>query len=978
MKYASIFLSFLLYWFLFHTSIRAETYIPIEDKAQLPILTPSFSDREVAKIRLSNGLEAYIISDPKAVKSAAALTVNVGSWSDPVEYPGIAHFLEHMLFLGTEKYPIESEYDQFIKEHNGDSNAYTSSDHSLYLFSVNNDAFEESLDRFSHFFKKPLFNPSGVSRELQAINQEFAKNFSEDSVREMYVHKELGNPNHPFHHFSTGNAATLSKVSQKTLRQWYQEHYSANLMHLIVYSPLPLSKLKKLVVSDFKDIPNTEKTPTKNTQPLLTETRTKQIVYIEPLKNIRGLRILWELPSAFAHMEETKPAHLICYALGHEGPGSLLEELKKENLAEGIECSGYYLGSDHYMMSLYVKLTEKGLQEVNPVIEKCFGAINGLKQQEEFPYYIFDEVKKIETLRYQYQSRQDPFDYLMDMGEWLIREKLETFPEQSLIIQRFDPKNISDLLNYLTPQNAAITVIAKPEASGVKSTKKETWMNVPYSIQSIPQEQILKWSEAQPEPSWHLPDPNPFIPQNISITSKDLVGKHVIPHPDTLVDSSDAKIYYAKDIDFQIPQTMWFFEIKTPAVKNQVPSDIVLANLYTKSLKESLNPYSYNARVADLDYEIERIDNGIGITLRGYQDNAELLFDAILERLKNYRPSKQLFEIYKESLLRRYQNFTQESPLRQGLETYQSIIYKYFSTHKQRAEAIKNITYEDFLEYSNHLFDRSYTLGLLYGNVEKEQALRIWTKLKSSLSSVPYLKEDQQLPEIIVLPQDQGPFLLKTSVDFAGNAVILSIEDPIFSFKTRAAQQILSKAMSGPFYADLRTKQQTAYIVYNSAEELEKHLFNFFAVQSNTHDPRDLLARFELFIEKFLQEMSKEELNEEKFEIIRKSLLINLEEPPQSLSEMGNLLKILAFKYEGDFDWISKRIQGFKELKYEDFLEIATQFLGKSNKRRLAILVEGQIPREQRFRYIPVRSVEKVRQLSQYSYEKLDEQTIKK
>src|SRR5579885_2979098 len=80
-------------------------YQTIEDKANLSILNPSLADRKIAKIRLDNGVEAYIISDPKADQSAAGIAVEVGSWDDPKEFPGMAHFCEHMLFMGTEAYP---------------------------------------------------------------------------------------------------------------------------------------------------------------------------------------------------------------------------------------------------------------------------------------------------------------------------------------------------------------------------------------------------------------------------------------------------------------------------------------------------------------------------------------------------------------------------------------------------------------------------------------------------------------------------------------------------------------------------------------------------------------------------------------------------------------------------------------------------------------------------------------------------------
>jgi len=52
---------------------------------------------------LNNGLKVLLISDPETDKSAAALDVNIGSMSDPRDLQGLAHFLEHMLFMGTKK-----------------------------------------------------------------------------------------------------------------------------------------------------------------------------------------------------------------------------------------------------------------------------------------------------------------------------------------------------------------------------------------------------------------------------------------------------------------------------------------------------------------------------------------------------------------------------------------------------------------------------------------------------------------------------------------------------------------------------------------------------------------------------------------------------------------------------------------------------------------------------------------------------------
>lgn len=73
--------------------------------------------------------------------------VLAGYLSDPENIPGLAHFCEHMLFLGTEKYPKENEYTQFLSEHAGSANAFTSGEHTNYYFDVSHEHLEGALDR---------------------------------------------------------------------------------------------------------------------------------------------------------------------------------------------------------------------------------------------------------------------------------------------------------------------------------------------------------------------------------------------------------------------------------------------------------------------------------------------------------------------------------------------------------------------------------------------------------------------------------------------------------------------------------------------------------------------------------------------------------------------------------------------------------------------------------------------------------------
>ena len=79
-------------------------------------------------------MKVMVISDPNTAKAAASLDVAVGSNANPEGREGLAHFLEHMLFLGTEKYPEAGDYQAFISSHGGNHNAYTAYENTNYFF----------------------------------------------------------------------------------------------------------------------------------------------------------------------------------------------------------------------------------------------------------------------------------------------------------------------------------------------------------------------------------------------------------------------------------------------------------------------------------------------------------------------------------------------------------------------------------------------------------------------------------------------------------------------------------------------------------------------------------------------------------------------------------------------------------------------------------------------------------------------------
>jgi len=290
----------------------------IEDQSGLEPLSGPMSVVKTRKLELPNGLRAYLISDPGSHQCAASLSVETGSWNDHRDHQGTAHFLEHMLFLGTSKFPSENEYTRFVSENGGVTNAYTSSDHTVYGFKVNPSAFEGAMDRFSQFFISPLFNESCVEREMIAVDQEFRKNIESDSWRNVHVSKELARPEHPYSYFNTGHLESMKKLNLQTLRDWYATYYCGGSMSLAVYANHSLDDLQRLVIEFFSQVKPSEAGASSSPPSwgaIFPPTAFGNKVYISPIRDTRRCGLLWEIPGEFCH-----PDSKIADTLSHSGP----------------------------------------------------------------------------------------------------------------------------------------------------------------------------------------------------------------------------------------------------------------------------------------------------------------------------------------------------------------------------------------------------------------------------------------------------------------------------------------------------------------------------------------------------------------------------------------------------------------------------------------------------------------------------------
>eukprot|EP00760_Papus_ankaliazontas_P017036 PhM_4_TR17009/c0_g1_i1/m.55612/K01408/IDE, ide; insulysin len=240
------------------------------DSAPLSYLLSASKPRHVSRLRDSevafyhhpkNSLKILLVSDPKAAFAAAAMNVGgIGSQTDPREFQGLAHFLEHMLFYASKTYPMEGSYSKFLTSHGGYDNAYTAEANTNYYFQVDASALNETLSRFAHFFIDPLLSENGVSREVNAVNAEHQKNIKNDGWREWELLLRQARSGSRLHHFGTGSLSTLQKPGlHRGLVDFYNSYYTRETtqggnMTLCVTGPQSIQELQNMATSAFEEV----------------------------------------------------------------------------------------------------------------------------------------------------------------------------------------------------------------------------------------------------------------------------------------------------------------------------------------------------------------------------------------------------------------------------------------------------------------------------------------------------------------------------------------------------------------------------------------------------------------------------------------------------------------------------------------------------------------------------------------------------
>jgi coenzyme PQQ biosynthesis probable peptidase PqqF len=338
----------------------------------MPALNPPRPHTET----LANGLRVTLRHAPDLKRCAAALRVAAGSHDAPLAWPGLAHFLEHLLFLGTERFPSGEGLMAYVQGHGGQVNARTSERTTDYFFELPPLAFAGGLERLSDMLAHPRMNLEDQQREREVLQAEFIAWSQDVTAQQQFALFGGLSEAHPLRGFHAGNRDSLALSQaefQLALKDFHQRFYQAGQMSLSLAGPQSLEALKAIAQAFADAIP--EGRPIAQQPPArLMEGRDNSYQQASE----RRLDLLFALEA----LPDASPQALafLCHWLNASKPGGLLAQLRERGLATLLKAEPLYQFAGQAL--LHIEFTVPANAAASAIREQLMDWLSFFAQQD--------------------------------------------------------------------------------------------------------------------------------------------------------------------------------------------------------------------------------------------------------------------------------------------------------------------------------------------------------------------------------------------------------------------------------------------------------------------------------------------------------------------------------------------------------------------------------------------------------------------
>lgn len=885
-----------------------------------PLAKGALDTRDYRLVTLANGLKCLLVSGCDTC--GAALEVSAGSFADPSDLAGLGHLTEHALFLGTRKDSREDGFERIAASSGGSANAFTQGESTRYFFDGPEEALTVMFPPWSQFFSAPLLDEGRVRREIGAVDAEHAKNLRNDAFRIDYLDSVLRQPA-PYSNFATGNRQTLDKPRlMSAMREYVDSRYVAGDMACVVAGKQSLDELQALVSSSgLKDVKQQQQSAA-SVRPasdeighrfFLNPEAASSALLVESLNSQRALRVAWSL--AYDEEEGMRPGamrawsdRIAAHVLGHEGPNSLLADLKSADFATDLSAGMSESNEDYRVFEIDVELTKRGLSSWRQVAGRCaafVAALGAASGRRAWPRHVVEEPRKISEVAFEW-SEPLPASTLSNVLVGKLRELgREAFVDDKLLkigavpIVRDDDELEASAQRYamrLAATKPTVSVIGAT-ASGLRTI--EPVYGTRYDVVDF----AFAPSGGMPEKIF--PDPNPYAPSSSTYFPNKVPGPADSP-PQRLFDT----FWHAAE-NRGTPRASCLVLARMPPPST--PRDAATAKLWRSLLVETLRDSSaqdyvgdgafrsYDAALAGYGWELAQTQRGIVVSFAGYDDKLGPFvaagLDAIYSSGRVDGAPPPLFSRVKDALERDLDSAsTNISPISRAISQLTRLLEPNKFDPKDLLAALKPLTQADAARY--YPFASTTRLDALFaGNLDSSKATELakTIAIKSASSSSGFQDSSAHHPSLRLCPacgdaDKLVPIVVSTSSgpDETNIASVVHFQTG-GGRRARVLSAVAGTVLEPRFYESLRTKQQLGYLVQASARNKEGLAGLVFLVQSGTKSlsPRDLTEKIEEFVSQELP-VVLDNLSQKEFADVKKGLANNLLAKSPSLGSLAS------------------------------------------------------------------------------------------
>lgn len=915
------------------------------------IIKPIIDKNEYRYMTLDNNLDVLMIYSKNADISAAAMTVNVGYYNDEPESYGTAHFLEHMLFMGSEKYPNKALFHKLINESGGVTNAHTMEELTTYYFQVQNSFFMNILDVWSNFFIKPLFLKESVEKEVNAVNSEHMKNIPNDLQRILSIIKEeIDHKEHPYRNFGCGNDETLMKPNiRDVLVKFYNTYYSSNIMKLVIMTPTPLSDMETTIKKMFSQIKNKNLPNDVQSQfPYNTQKNNGALCYklikMVPVKNKSYLVISWQIPNT-DKFYEYKPMEYISYLMSHRGEGSIYYNLQQNNLITSYNID--YLENSRYfeMYSIIIELTDKGYNHVPSIVNCVNEYIKEVIQKLGVKEWIHDELIQLNQLDFDYSDIQTPINFVSKISMDMLKYPPEDYLYGENKKKQYNSKAnelIKKYLNYLVPSNSIIIINHKNYSS--VATKEDNWYHAKYIGYSLPKTFGTEFQDKDFNWKLNLPQKNVFIPKDITLHSCHKKDPYNLASKQK-TQLADIETWIKHDTKFNIPKVIIDLTISNNLILKSAKHYLIL-ELFLNTIYKELESRIYYAQLCSTGFLFDFNIDKIRIQFYGYANTITQIINILMKRIKESKLNKEQFNVVKFNMIKNLENFKYNPGYVLANDYFTENIYLINYTVPELLHEIKKISISDMHQAREYFFDNNDIKLFIYGNVPQniDNIIDQFECMKENIS------KDKKITDRIVYINsgEQHKYIRKSLNEKDNNNVIYAfyefgkiIHNGETGWKSNIlCMNVISIYLKEKFFSQLRTNEQTGYIVKSG---VVKHLDSrgrlygfYFLIQSPLFKPSDLNRMIKNFVTEWYKKFNK--ISSEEFDNLKLVIRNSLKEKFISMNEEYGYYSSKISLESYTFNLKELLIEALDSVTHKIVSEFYNAYLINKNTRKVRIL----------------------------------------